>query len=886
MATIAELNIRLGLISKDFERGIQQVERTLRRSGQNLQSLGEKLTLAVSAPLAALGAAAIKQAGDLESLKLAMRSTFETAGRSIQAADAELEALRKSALAPGLDFEQAVKASIRLQGVEYSAEAARKTIEQMANAIALTGGTAENLDSVTVQFSQMIAKGKVLAQDLRIVQENMPIISKLMKQAFGTQNAEALQKMGISGREFVDKITAAAAELPRVEGGIKNALVNAGAAARQSLANLGDSISKAFNVSDLLNRFSAFVLDIADQFRLLDDGAKKFLLTAGSIAIAIGPVVKVVGLLISGIGALRGTIAGIGSAFASVYGGITKAAGAFSKLNDALKFGYITIAIAAAVALYNAWGYLVDKWDEANVAYKTIQSVQKQATASIAKEKSEVDLLVGVLNDENATREQKADALKKLQTISPQYFGSLKEENGLVVGLKDSYNLYIEALLKSARAAAAREKLIEVERRLLDITQERADLQQSSGGSARALAFAGLERQRQLGNLKDEEAVLQRQKKVLADIVHETESASNAQAGYNSTLTNAGPSAAQTEEALKKVAEKAKLYKDALSAISAVVQKGDVLGSEIMSEQAREIEHQIERLLDNGFKPYSKEIEHLHGLLVSLHKEQSKGFGQPLPTLPSRPIATSLQTDTGNIAPLPGLSQTISINTSGAIDAIEGLKKTFKGTGEVFLSTSAQIGKVIDDVNSKTISLTDSFDIVLKILIAGLTPGMQALVEVGSTLSSSIFDALANGTESFRTFASSALSSLGKVIQQILRAYIAQMLLNTAFFSKNPFLALALGAGIGAAANALFQRLAKKLSVPSLAEGGVATRPTLALIGDAGTGNPEIVTPERKLRQIFRNEGDGGPRELYSIIRGDDLLLTTDRAKARRDRIR
>jgi hypothetical protein len=48
--------------------------------------------------------------------------------------------------------------------------------------------------------------------------------------------------------------------------------------------------------------------------------------------------------------------------------------------------------------------------------------------------------------------------------------------------------------------------------------------------------------------------------------------------------------------------------------------------------------------------------------------------------------------------------------------------------------------------------------------------------------------------------------------------------------------------------------------------------------------NPEIVAPEKKLREIFA-EG-GGARELYSVIRGDDLLLTTDKAAARRGRVR
>lgn len=40
--------------------------------------------------------------------------------------------------------------------------------------------------------------------------------------------------------------------------------------------------------------------------------------------------------------------------------------------------------------------------------------------------------------------------------------------------------------------------------------------------------------------------------------------------------------------------------------------------------------------------------------------------------------------------------------------------------------------------------------------------------------------------------------------------------------------------------------------IPRLARGGVVSEPTLAMVGDAGPGNPEIVAPEKMLRKIIR----------------------------------
>jgi phage-related minor tail protein len=41
--------------------------------------------------------------------------------------------------------------------------------------------------------------------------------------------------------------------------------------------------------------------------------------------------------------------------------------------------------------------------------------------------------------------------------------------------------------------------------------------------------------------------------------------------------------------------------------------------------------------------------------------------------------------------------------------------------------------------------------------------------------------------------------------------------------------------------------------IPRLATGGVVSTPTLAMVGDAGLGNPEIVAPEKMLRQIIKD---------------------------------
>lgn len=887
MATISELNIRLGLLTKEFERNLRKVERDLRNSGQRLSQLGSDLTLAISAPLAAIGGFSIKAAGDIEALRLAMQSTFQDAGRSIGEANKELELLRQAALAPGLDFEQAVRGSIRLQNVGFAAEEARGILVQLANAVALTGGTAIELDGVTRQFTQMIAKGRILQEDLTIIQENMPAISKAMDEAFGTRSADKLRELGITGEQFVRGITQQLSELPRVSGGIANAIVNLFAGIKNAAARFGEEINRVFNISENSDRLVAGLNSIVDAFVGLDDGTKRFIIQMTLAVAAIGPLIKVIGVLRTAQAALVGSIVTINGRMAALTGFIQRSVVAFNALSVASKAAFLGGVVTAIVLAADALGVFNRELTTAEKVQAKIADVTRRAGDAIAEEKAKVTALVGVLKDQNATREEQEKALRSLKAISPEYFGSLDLEKAKVQDIDAALDGYISQLLRAAKAQAAFDELVNIEKRLNNLKEEADPSVWQQIGNAvlsagNTFTGMGLNASSAAKNMQALKTELEAQREALLGIVKEgggvSETVSRAGQNFKELAADSQRSAAAQEDAAKK----AKLYKDALASIAAVVQKGDVLGADVFSEQAKEIENQIERLLENGFKPYSREIENLRGMLAKLKADQQSGFSTPNSTQALLGIDPTTPTP---IATLPPLTQVISVDASAANQTLEDFKVNIEGVGNTFLSAGEQINQVLTGINEGTIPLVESFDQLFQIVTAGLTPGLQSLVEIGGTLMTEMFDAIGNGTQSFATFASSAISSLGKVIQRILQAYIAQQLLNSAFFSKNPFAAIAIGAIVGAASNALFQRIAKAIKPPSLAEGGVVSSPTLALIGDAGAGNPEIVAPEAKLRQIFRQEG-GGSGELRAVVRGDDLLFIVDKAANRRGRLR
>ncbi|MCB0583221.1 MAG: tape measure protein, partial [Phaeodactylibacter sp.] len=289
----SDLNVRLGLELRNFERGLKQAERALRRTAQSLQSLGSDISVAVTTPILAAGGASLKAAAEFEQLRNAL---IAVAGDA-DIAEEQLGRLRKIAEAPGVGFEQAVKASLQLQGLGFSAEQAENAITQVANAVAASGGGAEAFSGVVRQLGQIQAKNKVLQEDIGILLENAPILGQRLQEAFGARTAEQIAALGVNGEEFVQRLVGNLEQLERVQGGLANSFENFGIAVRFALADVGQQINELFNVQGIVDGFVRAIGDAVDVFRNLDDETKKSIVRFAGFAAAVGPTIFILGRL-------------------------------------------------------------------------------------------------------------------------------------------------------------------------------------------------------------------------------------------------------------------------------------------------------------------------------------------------------------------------------------------------------------------------------------------------------------------------------------------------------------------------------------------------------------------------------------------------------------
>lgn len=850
MASIAELNVRLGLIYKDFDRGMAQVERTLRTSGQRLSALGSDLTAAISLPLAAFGAGAIKAAGEMESLQLAMRSTFESGGRSIAEADKELEALRKSALAPGLDFEQAVKASIRLQGVGLEAENARKTIEQLANAISMTGGTAANLESVTVQMTQMISKGRVLAQDLRIIQENMPVISKLMKQAFGTSNAEDLQKLGITGKEFVDKITVEMAKLPRVAGGLQNAIVNAGSAIKQFLAGIGAEIAKAFNLTAKSEEFSKWLQDAAMWFKNLDDGVKKSIVQFGLFVVALGPVIKVFSILQSTGAATIGFFRTMLGALKGVIGGTVNAISAFAKMNTALKLTVIGAAVAAVLALVAVFNELSSSVSTAVKIQREVDNVTVSANQSIVEQKNRVEELTGIIKSHNATQQQRKDAMAELNRISPEYFGNLKMEKGLVAGLKEAQDAYIESLLRTALVKAAEEKIAQLQRERLDIQDQ---LNKSTATGAQTAGNATKELLYRIVDLTGAFSKLAG-----------TDFASNQMSDQIENFGRLTGESFALEERLKGV-------------IKANTDWGNVTRSTNQDlDNANKLTGDHTKKVKEVETEYDGAIRRVKMLASEYLKLASAVFVKPLPTI-------------GSTKGKPVGEQTASGFDFAAVESMTAGKNTAEAIAAAMTKAKIAIDSTKDSLSAlaTVVANTNGGPMAqMQVLLEGIQARTGFIGDAMAAAAGAIASAAASGASSLGEFANAALEAAASVARMLI-IEAALRAANAAIKNGGIFGAIAAVAIGGLVAGGL-SALVNSIKIPAHEKGTLNAPGGLSLVGEGG---PELVNL-RPGSQVFPNSllkqmaGGGMGGTLTARVAGSDLLFIVERAQNRAKRTR
>jgi len=450
MSSLAQINVKFTADLRGFSTESQKAMRIIGKIGDDMQKLGRSMSLYVTAPLLAGAAASIKFASDYnESLnkvdvafgrssaqvKQFGKTALETYGIS-EGAALDMAALFGD-MATSLGLPQAKAADMSKSLVGLAGDLASfKNIGIDEATTALNGiftGETESLKRLGVVMTQAnlqqfaYSEGiKVNIKDLTQAQQVQLRYAYVMAQ---TKNAQG--------------------DFARTGGGAANQMRIFQESLKQVAAQFGQVILPAFT------RGISAVNEIIKSFSGLSDQTKTTILVIGGFAAAIGPI-------LTGMGSLLTLIPNVITKFNALRDNLI----ALQALIVANPFTAIAIGLAAVAAISIA---SISRFTELTSATKELADINIKAAESVAQETAELNKNVAIAKNKDLSDAKRIEAIEALNAISPEMLGNLTLENIYTNESTAAINKYSDAMLKKARVQAAEEKMVEIQKKLLDL---------------------------------------------------------------------------------------------------------------------------------------------------------------------------------------------------------------------------------------------------------------------------------------------------------------------------------------------------------------------------------------------------------------------------------
>lgn len=261
------------------------------RIGKRISNFGKKVSLGLSAPIAAFGTLAVKKAADFETLRVAL----ETATGSAEAGAEAFAGLADFAATTPFQLEEVVSGFIKLKnrGMDPSREALiaygntagamGKSLDQMIEAVA---------DASTFEFERLKEFGiKANQQGNKVTFTFRGVKTTVRKDAGEIE--EYLKRIGnvdfAGGMEKQSKT-------------IAGAFSNLQDSVSSALDIIGTDIAKTLDLNAKVRGFSDTINSLANAFKALPAPVKDVVVNIGLGLVLVGPLITGIGQIVIGMG--------------------------------------------------------------------------------------------------------------------------------------------------------------------------------------------------------------------------------------------------------------------------------------------------------------------------------------------------------------------------------------------------------------------------------------------------------------------------------------------------------------------------------------------------------------------------------------------------------
>ena len=334
---------------KKFEKQLRETGLTAEQVGKKLQDAGKKMTdigkdlsMKVTAPLAAAGAASFKMAADLQDAMGATEQIYKDAADSVKDWADSLDSYYGIAEGEALEYANMMGTMlVNIGGLteEQAAKQAQTLIELAGDLTAMYGGT--TADAVQALTGALKGNNTMLDNYGMAVNDAM-IKTKALEMGLydGTGQMDLATKQAATLALIMEQTGAAQGQAAREADGASGSM----RALVTEIKNLSTDIGEV--LLPVITPFIQKLKDIVGAFGELSPGTQKAIIAIAGIAAAIGPLLIVLGQMSLGLSSIIKLIGPLTTGLA----GATGATGGLSAVIGALT-GPIGIAVAAIVGI-------------------------------------------------------------------------------------------------------------------------------------------------------------------------------------------------------------------------------------------------------------------------------------------------------------------------------------------------------------------------------------------------------------------------------------------------------------------------------------------------------------------------------------------------------
>lgn len=339
--------------------GLQQISalgNSIKSVGDNIANIGQRLSV-VSAATAGVMGIGINYNMEIEKATRA----FEVFTGSAEQAEDIINKIREDSKKSIFDTKTLINANKLLVSSGVNAETARNAINDMADILALAGGSNDELNRMAYNLQQIANNGKATARDIRQFGDAGIPIYKMLSDTLGV-TTEEVKDMDISFDLLAETFARATEEGGKFAGGQELIAQTASGSLNTLKKTLDETLGElTLTLMPIITNVLRGITDILKKIQELDPQTKNLITTIGVIAVVLAPALILVGKIISSLGIIIGLIPKLvgvmGVLFTNVkyvisgIGVILK--GLFTLIMAHPVIAVATVIIGALILLYN-----------------------------------------------------------------------------------------------------------------------------------------------------------------------------------------------------------------------------------------------------------------------------------------------------------------------------------------------------------------------------------------------------------------------------------------------------------------------------------------------------------------------------------------------------